>query len=161
MPENQINSEEAILGTLSVPLELGGAVELRPWGIRTGRRMMGRLKVIMQIVFGLNDGGLNLAVLLESSYGEVVAMTAASMGVEVTELEDETKYTLADLFALVDGVIKINFTERPGLLKNAQSLLGTLQEILPQGAVEEAVNKIQEGENPETVLKESQATTSQ
>lgn len=132
MAEEHPDSEEVLLGVTVVQLELGGDVHLRPWGIRSAKRMMSRIKTIFMLAFGGNT--LDIAVLLDSSYDEIVAMVAATIDVEVDVLYDETKYTLTDLLALIDGIIKVNFTDRPGLIKNVQSLMGTLNMLLPQEA---------------------------
>ncbi len=86
---------------------------------------------------GAYSGNLDLEDLLGSSYDEIIAFTADCLDIEVEELEDDTKYTLADLFAVLDGIIRVNFTERPGLIKNAQSLFQTLQALVPEEAKEE------------------------
>lgn len=146
MAKERVNSEEALLGEIEVPLELGGAAFIKPWGIKTARRMMRRIKIILTIGLGAASGNLDMADILDSSYGEILSLVSDSLGITVEELEDEDKYTLADLLAIIDAIVRVNFLERPGLLKNFNGLLVTINTLIPQEAVAKAASDAEASE---------------
>jgi hypothetical protein len=137
-------SEEALLGERDVRLANGKVVHIGPWGIQTGKRMMRRVRFLFEVYQKTRDGGggFDLGEFLFDSYDEIVDMVAGTIKVKTEELYDESKYLLEDLIALVESVIRVNFIERPGLRKNLESLLqlavGTLDQVMPEGAEEAA-----------------------
>jgi hypothetical protein len=140
--EGSSPSEEALLGERDVKLSNGSVIYIGPWGVRTGQRMMRRLKFLFEIYQKTRSGGgFDLGEFMFDSYDEIVDMVAGTIGVEIEELYNEDKYLLEDFIALVEAIIRVNFIERPGLRKNLESLLqlliGTIDQVMPEGAEEE------------------------
>lgn len=127
------------MGEAHVQLERGGSAYVRPWGIRTGRRMMKRIRTMVTVGASAARGNLDLGLLLEASYDEIVGLVADTINVPVDDLmDDDGKYTLADFMAILEAIIRVNFVERPGLVKNLEGLFATASRLIEGGEADEA-----------------------
>ena len=126
-PQAPSESEEALLGSIPVKLQKSGVVvHVEPWGIRTGRRVLGRIKDVMQLA-RVADGNITIDTIVDAGYDEAVQVVAESLHWDADELEE--KADLADFVALLEAVIRVNFIDRPGMAKNVMSLLGLLNKM--------------------------------
>jgi len=122
-------SEEIMLGTKDVRLSTGDIVHLRPWGIRTSRKIVSNVKTVLAM-FRVSQTGQGLGALVQGSYDTIINIVAASSGIAVEEL-DTDDFLLEDLLRLAAGVIEVNFRERPGggLGKAIEELMDLTDEL--------------------------------
>lgn len=126
-------SEQALAGVVSVELSSGVTIDLRPWGFKTGKRMMRQIVSMLTVGSALQAeaGESRVGLIMEKYADDLLRMISETIEVPTADLEDETKYDLADFFGLMDGIVKVNFLSRPGrrLTKNLLALFGTLDKI--------------------------------
>jgi len=133
--DQQGDAQEILLGSVEVRCSGGEIFSIRPWGIRTGRKMIARIKTMLLVAANAVKGGLDLGSLMASSYDEIVGIVADTVGLTTKDLEDEGRFLLEDLFSLAEAILRVNFVERPGLSKNLLRLLATSEKaFVPQGA---------------------------
>jgi len=108
-----MSAEEVLFHGQEVRLASGERIVVNPWGVKTGRRMMRRVKTLWQIYRDTARGKLDLEQLLAESYDEVVSIVADSIGLKLADLEDERRFLLEDVVALATAVVEVNFTKRP------------------------------------------------
>lgn len=129
MEREESTSTEALLGEAVVTTSRGRTIYIRPWGVKTSRRIVARLRTVLRMMLVARDGGSTLPQLIDSSWDELVGITADSVGLSVEELEDDEQFLLEDLLSMIDAIIRVNFIERPGLAKNLMGLLATLDRL--------------------------------
>ncbi len=126
-------SEQALLGVVDVELTDGRHIDLRPWGIKSGKRMLRQIVAMLTIgsAVQVEDGESRIPVIMERYADDLIKMIAETLKVSVAELEDEDKYTFGDMIGLMNGIITVNFLSRPGrrLVKNLEALFETLEKI--------------------------------
>jgi hypothetical protein len=108
-----MSAEDVLFHGQEVRLVNGERIAVNPWGIKTGRRMVRRVKTIWRIYRDVSRGAIDLEQLLEDSYGEVVSLVADSIGLSIQDLEDESRFLFEDLVVLVTAIVEVNFTGRP------------------------------------------------
>jgi hypothetical protein len=117
-----MSAEEVLFHGQEVALVSGERIFVNPWGVKTGRRMIRRVKVIWQVYRDAARGQLDLEQLLDSSYDELIAIVADSIGVKASDLEDEGRFLLEDVLALLAAIVEVNFTKRPEFMAKALAL---------------------------------------
>jgi hypothetical protein len=127
-PEETSPAEEVMLKEIAVKLSDGETYYTRPWGIKTGRRMAGRLKAVWLLFQAAQGGNKSLGELLEASYDELVHVAADSIGVSYKKLNTDD-YLIEDLLLVLNAVARINFVERPALGKVTSELLITIEKM--------------------------------
>jgi len=128
------NSTEALVGALEVPMAMSGVHFARPWGIKTARKMVTRIKVLFALYQVVKESGMSgVTALIDNSFDEVVGIVCDSYDITQEDLEDESKYLMEDLFALVEGLIRVNFIDRPGMVEKFLSLIDSMNVLVDQG----------------------------
>lgn len=124
-------TEDVLLGEQEVKVSQGRRYVIAPWGIRTGRRLMGRLNTVLRMV-AVAAGEGNLQRLLEECYDEIVGIVADT--IDVPQSEFETDFELSDLLSLVNAILDVNFLARPGgneLGKAIEGLVARMDKMMP------------------------------
>ena len=130
-----MSAEDVLFHGKEVPLVRGGYIVVNPWGIKTGRRIMVRIKTVLAMFRTASAGDLDLGAILDGSYDEAVSIVADSIGVEISELEDSSKFVLEDLLGLLKAIIEVNFLERPQFM---EKLIGLFKMMDMESTTEEA-----------------------
>ena len=130
-----MSAEDVLFHGKQIPIARGGYIVVNPWGIKTGRRIMVRIKTVLTMFRAATAGDLDLGAILDGSYDEAVYIVAESIGIEVSELEDPSKFLLEDLLGLLKAIIEVNFLERPQFM---EKLIGLFRMLDMEPTTEEA-----------------------
>lgn len=144
-----MSAEEVLFHGQELTTVAGEKLVVNPWGIKTGRKMMGRIKTIMMLFRTISGGEMGLEELLETSYDELVSIAGDSVGVPHTEFMDEKRFLLEDLIAILSTVIEVNFTNRPEFVVKMTTLFGLLSKMT--GREDDPEETTEEKDSPESL----------
>lgn len=133
-----MSAEDVLFHGKEVKLVSGEYIAVNPWGVKTGQRMMARIKTIFILYRTLSGGEGGLEELLDTSYTELVSIAADSIKLKMKDLEDETRFTLEDLISILSAIVEVNFTSRPEFVAKIKTLFGLLNEMMGGGGDEKA-----------------------
>lgn len=122
-------STEAVLGEVDVRTARGETFHVRPWGVKTGGRLMRRIQVVLTMAEMARKGDVDFGALLSGAWNEVLGVVADSVGVGTDDLEDDERFALEDVINLVEAIVRVNFVERPGLGKAVAALTTTFERL--------------------------------
>jgi hypothetical protein len=145
-PTAATNTERVLAHSLGQEVQLanGEYILVRPWGYRTGKRLMGRIGTVLKML-ALARAGQTAGVgeLLGESYDELIGIMADTIGMSLDEVDEQM--LMEDILNVIGAILDVNFIQRPQLVKAIESLIARAEALMPEEpAVEDEEMKTEE-----------------
>lgn len=136
-----LSDVDIILPAREVVLTNGHKVIVRPWGLRTGALVIGRLEALTPKLIERDDEGhvravgLDPRALITRAYDEILDLIELTVGIARADLEREPidgGWTLEDLLGVTEAMLEVCVlrADGRGALPLLLALVGRMQEVV-------------------------------
>ncbi|MEE9244882.1 MAG: hypothetical protein V3U63_01665 [Gemmatimonadota bacterium] len=132
-PTASTNAERVLTHSIGTEVKLasGEHVLVRPWGYRTGKRLMGRLGTVLKMLAMARTGQTTgIGDLLSESYDELIGIMADTIGMSLDDVDE--KMLMEDILNVIGVILDVNFIQRPQLVKAIESLIARAEALMPE-----------------------------